>query len=264
VIELREVTLDYPERPGILSQISGIWQAGETIGLIGPNGSGKSSLLKTLACLLPYRGQITCDGVELSRMAARRRAELTCYLPQQVVYQQAFTGSEAALMGCYSRLNRWGQPSLPEQERVHHCLQRVGASHLAQRSVRAMSGGEVQRIRLAQALVQDAAYWLLDEPTSALDLHQQIEVFDLFVQLRQQGKGLLVVLHDLNLARRLCSRWWVMAEGRLRLQGPPDDLIQRPEFQEIFQVSMDFFQNSQGESLLWPKKLTPERGSDTL
>ena len=249
------MSVGYPGRADVLQGLQARWEPGQVIGLLGRNGSGKSTLLKALAGLSPYRGQLLWKGQDVTSWRPAERARHLSYLPQQVQFNQPFSGREVVMMGVFSRLNRWGQPSAAEQKRVDECLERVGASHLGSRPVTAMSGGEVQRIRLAQALAQDAEAWLLDEPTSALDLHQQLEVTDLFAELQAEGRSLLVVVHDLNLARRLCTHWWVLEGGQLRLQGSPDELYESEAFQSIFQVKMEVFHNSAGESFLWPRKI---------
>lgn len=255
MLELVDLGVDYPRRAGVVSGLRARWEAGEVIGLLGPNGSGKSTLLKALAGLSAYTGQVLWKGKDVIDWSPSQRARHLSYLPQQVQFNQPFSGREVVMMGIFARLNRWGQASAAERERVEQCLQRAGASHLGSRPVTAMSGGEVQRIRLAQALAQDAEAWLLDEPTSALDLHQQLEIIDLFGQLQAEGRSLLLVLHDLNLARRLCSRWWVIDGGQMKLQGSPDELIENEQFQRIFQVKMEIFQNSTGETFCWPRKI---------
>lgn len=246
----------------MLRDLQGSWQPGEILGLLGPNGSGKSTLLRILAGLLPYRGSIQFENRELSGQTAAWRASRLSYLPQQLGFEQPFTAAEVVMMGQFHRLDRWGGGGSPEL--VSRCLERVGAAHLAGRAVTRLSGGELQRVRLAQALAQDARAWLLDEPTSAMDLHQQLELLDLFRELREQGKSLLIVLHDLNLARRLCSQVWVMDSGRVLARGNPDKVFASPQFEKIFQVKMEVFWDEKGDSVLWPKKLTHLESSDTL
>ena len=97
-----------------------------------------------------------------------------------------------------------------------------------------------------------------------MDLHQQLELMELFRELREQGKSLLIVLHDLNLARRLCSQVWVMDAGRLLVKGSPEEVFASPQFEKIFQVQMEVFRDKNGDSVLWPKKLTHFESSDTL
>jgi iron complex transport system ATP-binding protein len=156
-------------------------------------------------------------------------------------------------MARFSFSNRWG--GRVDHDFIQQCLHRVGALHLKDRVVSQLSGGEAQRIRLAQALAQEADWWLLDEPTSALDLHQQVELESLCLELRKEGKSLLLALHDLNLARRLCSQVWFLDQGRLVGQGTPDQILLSSDFQRIFQVQMELFYNEAGNSMVSPKKI---------
>ena len=262
MLELKNLSFGYPGRPETLSQVEGSWREGEVLGLLGPNGSGKSTLLRVLAGLLPYQGSVQFEKQELSQQTAAWRASRLSYLPQQLGFEQPFTAAEVVMMGQFHRLDRWGGGG--SRELVKKCLERVGASHLAERAVTRLSGGELQRVRLAQALAQDARAWLLDEPTSAMDLHQQLELVDLFRELREQGKSLLLVLHDLNLARQLCSQVWIMDSGRVLARGIPDEVFASREFEKIFQVKMEVFRDNQGDSVLWPKRLTHFESSDTV
>ncbi len=262
MLEIRELSFAYPGGPEILRQVEGSWQTGEILGLLGPNGSGKSTLLRVLAGLLPYAGSIQFDHQELSEQTGAWRASRLSYLPQQLGFEQPFSAAEVVMMGQFHRLDRWGGGG--SQDLVQECLQRVGAGHLADRAVTRLSGGELQRVRLAQALAQDARAWLLDEPTSAMDLHQQLELLELFRELREQGKSLLLVLHDLNLARRVCSQVWVMDSGRVLARGTPDEVFASSQFERIFQVKMEVFRDKEGDSVLWPKKLTDFESSDTV
>ncbi|MBS2038403.1 ABC transporter ATP-binding protein [bacterium] len=262
MLAIQDLSVNYPKRPQAVSQVTAHWKAGQTVGLIGPNGCGKSTLLRALAGLLPYQGSLLIEGRELAGQSPSWRASRLSYLPQQLGFTQSFTAAEVVMMGQFHRLDRWGGGG--SLTLVKQSLERVNAGHLAHRPVTTLSGGELQRVRLAQALAQNAAAWLLDEPTSALDLHQQLELVELFRELREQGKSLLIVLHDLNLARQLCSEVWVMQAGRLLARGTPDEIFAGSQFENIFQIKMEVFRDKDGDSILWPKKLTHSESSDTL
>ena len=262
IFQMQGLTKAYPGGKKVFENIWLSFYSDAKIGVVGVNGSGKSTLLRAIAGLLPYSGSILFEGQPLVAQAPQWRASRLSYLPQQLGFQQAFSAAEVVMMGQFHRLDRWGAGG--SRELVDQCLKRVGADHLAGRSVTTLSGGELQRVRLAQALAQDAAVWLLDEPTSAMDLHQQLELVELFGELRAGGKSLLLVLHDLNLARRLCSQVWVMDSGQLLARGTPDEVFASSEFERIFQVKMEVFRSGDGDSILWPKKLTLSESSDTL
>ncbi len=229
--------------------------AGQIVGLVGRNGAGKSTLLKTLAGLLPYRGQLHWDEHELSGLGPQARAEQLAYVAQLSSLDQPFRGFELVAMGCYIRLGGWGALTASERSWVQECLQRCGATHLADKLVTQISGGELQRLRLAQALAQKSRWLLLDEPTSALDLAQQLEISQLLQELAGEGRGLLVALHDLNWARRICQQIWLLSEGQCLLQGPPEGVLTSNQFQESYRVQLDSFQGPQDQQLFWPRQI---------
>lgn len=253
MLNLTEVGAGYA-RARAVEGVSAQLAAGEVVGLIGPNGSGKSTLLKALAGLLRYDGSAQWKGLELQDLASRERARALSYLPQQVAFSQPFRVHEVVLMGSYATLDRWGRA--PAASAVDACLARVGIVELRERPVTSLSGGEAQRVRLAQALAQGADVLLLDEPTSALDLHHQLELSALLRSLQAEGKTQMVALHDLNLARQLCSQLWLMERGRLRMQGTPEEVLASEEFRSVFAVELEVFQSETGERVVWPRKLT--------
>jgi iron complex transport system ATP-binding protein len=264
VIRLVEVSVAYGRRK-VLEGISGSVRAGAVVGLIGPNGSGKSTLLKVLAGMVPYHGsvQVGEQGTSLADLSAARRAECFSYVPQQPVFGQPFSVREVVLMGCYTSMSRWTQETSALSRRVDEALQRVGVSELAQRPVTTLSGGEAQRVRLAQALAQSAQVMLLDEPTSALDLAHQLELSELLRSLQAEGKTQILALHDLNLARQLCSELWLLDKGKLRVHGSVEAVLEAQDFARVFGVELELFQNSAGETVMWPRKID-EQGEPML
>ena len=264
MIRLEQVSLHFPGRLAALKDIQADWKAGEVVALLGPNGAGKSTLLQAMAGLHSITGQILVEGKKLIELQAREKARVVCYLPQQIAYPQPFRAWEVVMMARFSRLGLWGSASPHDHQQVDDCLRRAGALELRERTVNNLSGGEIQRVRWAQALAQEAPWMLLDEPTSALDWHQQLELIDLVKELKSEGKSLLMALHDFNFARRVSDRIWLLDRGRLCLQGEPDEVLRHPEFEGAFGVKLDFFQNSLGDSVCWPRKLTSEQGSATL
>ena len=248
MLELSQLQVDYRGR-SVLAGLEACWEPGQVVGLVGPNGCGKSTLLRAIAQLVAHRGSIRVAGQQLSALSAAERARCVSYMPQQVHFSQPFLVRELVNMSRFAYQGRWGGGPDPLVDAV---LERVGLTHLASRPAQQLSGGEAQRVRLAQALAQDASWILLDEPTSALDLQQQLEILNLLRELRTEGKSLLLVSHDLNFARQLCDQLVLLGEGRLLAQGKPDAVLQHAEFERIFQVRMEVFRNSSGGSMVSP------------
>ena len=211
--------------------------------ILGPNGAGKSTLLNVLGGLLrPQAGAVWLDGERLGRGNAAALARRRAYLPQELVPAFDFTAQEVVELGRYPhRL----QPAADEAEIVRAALQHCAVAHLAQRSIRQLSGGERARVQLARTLAQvwhpcpdGRSNWLLlDEPTAALDLqHQHATLATLRQWSRSRSAGVLLVLHDLNLALRYADFCWVLQDGRLLGHGTPNEVLQPALVQAVWQV----------------------------
>jgi zinc/manganese transport system ATP-binding protein len=224
-IELDNVTLSLGGRT-VLSGISLAVAEGEFVGVLGPNGSGKTTLIRALLGLLrPSAGSISVLG----RPIARGNAEIG-YLPQvrSAMPAAPLTGRDvlAASVGGH----RWGVPmaSGSASRDIDRALEAVGASLLADRPVSDMSGGERQRLLIAQALVGNPRLLLLDEPLIGLDPHQQLVVVDLVRDLsRDLNLTVLFTAHELNQLLRAVDRVLYLGHGRAAL-GTVDEVI-RPE-----------------------------------
>ena len=175
--------------------------AGELVGVLGPNGAGKSTLVRALSGVLgPYRGSIRVLGDELATLPRRRAARRLAVVPQEPVFDFPFTALEVVLLGRHPHLAGLAFESDRDLELARAALARVGAGELADRPISELSAGERQRVVFARALAQDAQVLLLDEPESFLDLRYQVELFDRLRELARDGRAILAVLHDLNLA----------------------------------------------------------------
>ena len=182
--------------------------AGERLAILGRNGAGKTTLLHTLAGLRePASGEIELCGDTLADLAPRRVAQLRGVLLQQQV--DAFPASvlETALIGRHPWLERWAWESATDARIARDALAAVGLAGLETRDVHTLSGGERQRLAVATLLTQAPRLALLDEPLSHLDLNHQIAVLDLFAtRARDTGMAVVMVMHDINLARRFADR----------------------------------------------------------
>lgn len=201
-------------------------RAGEVHGLIGPNGAGKSTLLRVLAWLRPPtagRVVVSADGAELdlAGLSVRRRARAVSLLPQDTAVDQDFAVRDVVTMGRYAHLSRWSGWGAGDETIAREAMERAGVAHLADRSVRTLSGGQRQLVLIAKQLAQRASVHLLDEPVSALDLGHQLEVTALMRDLADEGAAVVAVLHDIALASRVCDRITVLHDGRVHASGAP-------------------------------------------
>ena len=209
-------------------------------GLIGHNGSGKSTLLKILARQQPpSAGTVRFEGRPLRDWADRAFARRVAYLPQQTPPASGLLVRELVALGRYPWHGALGRFGAADREKVEEAMALTDVSPFAGRLVETLSGGERQRAWLAMLVAQDAACLLLDEPTSALDISHQVEVLALVQRLsRDRGLGVVVVLHDINMAARFCDEIVALHSGRLIARGAPDAILRPEPLQAITGIPM--------------------------
>lgn len=196
--------------------------AGTLVGVAGPNGSGKSTLLKTLLGLVkPWRGDVRVFGRPVN--GARG---LIGYAPQAELVDWNFpaTIADVVMMGRYGRIGLLRSPKAIDREAVASALAQVRLEPLAHRQIGELSGGQQQRMLIARALAQEAELLLLDEPMVGLDATTQHDLLELFEQLRDSGKTLLVATHDLSCVAA-CFDLTLLLNKRLVAFGPPNDIF---------------------------------------
>ena len=181
---------------------------GQCVGLLGGNGVGKTTLLHTLAGLrLPVAGEIHLDGAPIAAQSRRRVAQRLGLLMQQPEDSLPATVLETALIGRHPHLDFWRWESHRDVAIARRALKHVGLEGLEQRVQTALSGGERRRLDIATVLVQDPQVFLLDEPAHQLDLQHQMALLGLLKRLAaEQGRIVLMSLHDINLAARFCDQ----------------------------------------------------------
>ncbi len=213
---------------------------GQVVGLIGHNGSGKSTLLKLLARQLsPSSGTISLENKELRQWGDRPLARQIAYLPQQPPATDGLTALELIKFGRYPWHGALGRFTKEDREQVDRAIALTDTEGFAHRSVDELSGGERQRVWLAMLLAQNARYLLLDEPTSALDVAHQVEVLSLVRKLGNElDMGVVVVLHDINMAATYCDHLVALHSGQLLIEGSPDQLMTPDTLQSIYGITM--------------------------
>ncbi|WP_099867405.1 ATP-binding cassette domain-containing protein [Pararhizobium haloflavum] len=209
-------------------------------GLIGPNGSGKSTLIKLLARQQnATAGTLRFLGRPLGDWAARAFARRVAYLPQFTPAADGMSVRELVELGRFPWHGSLGRFSAADEESVERAIEQTGMAEMAGRLVDSLSGGERQRAWLAMLLAQDAECLLLDEPTSALDIAHQVEVLALIRRLAcERGIGVLIVLHDVNMAARHCDELLALGRGRLVARGTPREILQPERLGEIYGLDM--------------------------
>ncbi|NQE62655.1 ABC transporter ATP-binding protein [Caulobacter sp. RHG1] len=207
---------------------------GEVTSLVGPNGAGKSTLLRAIAGLASASGQVRLDDLSLDRMSIAERARHVAYMPQTLPANVALTVLETVIAALEASPSAVGGDAAV---RAMAALERVGATPLALKRLDRLSGGQRQIAALAQAIVREPRVLLLDEPTSALDLRHQLEVLSLAkAYARETDAVVVLVLHDLQAAARVSDHVVVLANGRVRVEGPPSEAITPTTLADVWQV----------------------------
>lgn len=215
------------------------------VGLIGHNGSGKSTLLKILARQQPASGgTVRFEGIALSDWGDRPFARKLAYLPQHTPAASGMLVKELVALGRYpwhGALCRFGKG---DREKVDEAMFLTDVTGMADRLVDTLSGGERQRVWLAMLVAQDAECLLLDEPISALDIAHQIEVLSLVQKLsHSKGLGVVVVLHDVNLAARFCDELIALHSGRIIARGTPEEVMTPCRLEAIYGLRMEIMRH---------------------
>ncbi|MEX5497100.1 ABC transporter ATP-binding protein [Pseudomonas syringae] len=234
-IATHDLTLSY-QRQVIIDSLDLQLPSGQVTVLIGSNGCGKSTLLKSLARLLkPQQGTVVLNGADIHQKSTANVARELAILPQMPSAPEGISVRQLVALGRYPYQNWMQQWSAEDEAMVARALAQTGMQELADRPVDALSGGQRQRAWIAMTLAQDTDIVLLDEPTTFLDLAHQIEVLDLLRDLnRQEGKTIVMVLHDLNLACRYADHMVAVHERSAFAQGRPADILSEALVKQVF------------------------------
>jgi iron complex transport system ATP-binding protein len=239
MFDLQAITFGIPGRT-LLHPLDLTLPHGQMIGLIGHNGSGKSTLIKLLARQqLPSSGHLALDGKPLQSWKSRDFARQVAYLPQQLPAADELTVRELVCFGRYPWHGAFGRFGAEDRAQVERAMELTHTQGYAAQRVDDLSGGERQRVWLAMLLAQNSRYLLLDEPTSALDIAHQVEVLSLVRKLSHElNLGVIVVLHEINMAARYCDHLVALHSGRLLTQGAPADLMNSETLGAIYGIDM--------------------------
>ena len=220
--------------------------------IIGPNGCGKSTLLKLMVRLLkPVSGQIMLNGSDISPLPRKEFAQTVSFLPQARIVPHMSAGS-LVLHGRYPYLTYTRRYSKKDYEAVEKALTITGTGKFRDIPMDSLSGGERQKVYIAMLIAQDTDVILLDEPTTYLDIHYQFELMDIICNLKQQGKTIITVLHDLSLALKYADRVVIINQGKIEGCGSPNDICQSGMIDEVFHVHMRQLSPPGGEYVFSP------------
>ncbi|MFI6694425.1 ABC transporter ATP-binding protein [Streptomyces sp. NPDC050433] len=234
-LRAHELTLAYDDRT-VVHDLELAVPDGRVSVIVGPNACGKSTTLRALGRLLkPRSGSVLLDGEELARIPTRKIAQSIGLLPQSPSAPEAITVADLVSRGRQPHQRWWQQWSEEDERAVTEAMARTDVTELAERPVDELSGGQRQRVWIAMALAQETDLLLLDEPTTFLDIAHQVEVLDLVRRLNHdQGRTVVIVLHDLNQAARYADHLVAMKEGRVVAEGHPAEVVTAELVREVF------------------------------
>ncbi|MCI8304747.1 MAG: ABC transporter ATP-binding protein [Lawsonibacter sp.] len=245
MIELKDLRAGYPGR-SVLEDICLDFRPGQVLAVLGPNGCGKSTLLRAACGLLPKTGgAVLLDGVPLERRSPRETARSVAYLPQSRAVPN-ITAGRMVLHGRFPYLSYPRRYRREDHEMVRRALEWVGAGELSDRLLPQLSGGQRQKVYLAMALAQNTPTVLMDEPTTYLDVSCQLEVMALARRLAEEGRAVVMVLHDLTLALRYAHRAALLQAGKILRTGTPEELYGSRALEEVMGVSLGRVETAEG------------------
>jgi iron complex transport system ATP-binding protein len=237
IIEARDVMARYhgATRPA-LAGVSCAVAEGRLVAAVGPNGSGKTTLVRVLSGLVPLeRGSVRVAGRDVGAWPRHELARVVGVLPQREDILFPLRVDETVMLGRYAHLGPLARSTDADRAAVRAALERCDVLAMASRSVDSLSGGEWQRVRLARALAQEPRALVLDEPTASLDVRHEMELFELFRTLVDQGMAVLVITHHLNLAARFADHMLLLREGELVAEGSPARVLSQEIVGRVFE-----------------------------
>jgi iron complex transport system ATP-binding protein len=213
--------------------------SGKILAILGPNGAGKSSLLKGILGILPtVSGEVKLGGASLQALSSEQRAKAVAYVPQHSALNLDWTVEEVVRMGRFAHRHGQARSAQRDKELVKRSMLETDVVHLAQRSFLSLSGGERNRVLIARGLATEAPLMLLDEPTQCLDPAHAIDCLSHLGILRDAGKTVVIVTHDLNQVANLADEILLMRAGRKRAMGPPKQLFESRDIEEVLGVRL--------------------------
>ncbi len=259
----REIVVRYPARPEpALDGVSIDVPAGCMYAVLGPNGSGKSTLMRALLGAVPLlEGEVLLDGRAGAGWGRRELARSIAAVPQAESIAFPLTTRELVAMGRYPHLGALASEREEDRVAIARALDACDAVELAHRDVTTLSGGELQRVRIARALAQEPRALVLDEPTASLDIRHEMEVLELLRLSADSGMTVLLITHGIDIIAQFADRLLLLSRGSVAAEGTPSEVLREDKLEEVYgwPISVAFDRVS-GAPRVTPRR-EPARGS---
>lgn len=233
-IDVKNLTIAYQHKKAI-ENINISIQPGRITGIIGPNGAGKSTLLKGIIGLIKAES----GGVQVGGQSIDLIRKKIAYVEQRSAIDLTFPikVDETVLLGTFPKLGLFKRPRKAQKEKVVECLKQVKMEDFAKRQIGNLSGGQLQRVFIARALAQEADIIFLDEPFVGIDMVSEKVIVDILKELRNQGKTIVIVHHDLHKTREYFDNL-IILNKKLIAEGDVNDVFTTETIQKAYGESM--------------------------
>jgi iron complex transport system ATP-binding protein len=235
-LEAAELTVHYPNAPEpALDSVTMVVPRGSFYAVLGPNGSGKSTLLRALLGMVSHAtGRAHVSGRPISNWDRRALAREAGVVPQSESLAFPITVRELVAMGRYPYLGALQSETPTDREAISKAMQMCDIELLAHRFLSTLSGGEIQRTRLARAFAQEPNILVLDEPTTSLDVRHEMEILELLRVSADRGMTIFLITHHLDLAARFADRMLLLDRGRVAAEGEPREVLEEETLQRVY------------------------------
>lgn len=240
MLEIKKLSAGY-DGLDVIHDIDLKLQKGESLAMIGPNSCGKTTLLRAIAGVIEYTGDITLDSHSLKTMKRKEIATHIAMMSQISKVSFPYTVYETVMMGRYRflRKNLFGNPGAEDIAVVEKTMQQTNLMEIKDKLIDHLSGGQLQRVFLAHTLVQEPRIILLDEPTNHMDMRYQLEIVRYLKEwAKEDSHAVIGVFHDINLAMHLTDHLLFMKEGRIKGMGKAQELITTDFLKDIYEVDI--------------------------
>ena len=234
--ETTDLVIKYPgqNRPA-LNGVNMSAPSGNFYAVLGPNGSGKSTLMKGLLGIAKAdQGRVLIAERNVSNWDRKALARVVGVVSQSETVSFPITVREMVGMGRYPHLGPLEGEGSKDKVAVHEALEVCDVTHLVNRDLSTLSGGELQRVRIARALAQEPMALVLDEPTSSLDIKHAMEILELLKQSVASGLTVILTTHGLDLAARFSDRMLLLSEGQVAAEGTPDEVVNEETLADVY------------------------------